>query len=77
MHAHFGHLGTRILLYYYYAQSLWPLATLAHSVCTACALGPAQTPPLPFPIASPIPPNMHWLAPVLRGPLRDVEPNLP
>ena len=48
----------------------------SYAVCTACAIGPAKTPPLPLPIASPIPPNMLRPSPVLRGPFLDMEPDL-
>ena len=73
MHAHFGDLQSRILLYYYCALSLWPLETLAHSVCTACIIGPAQTPPLPLPIASPTANDTLRPSPAFRRPLLDVE----
>ena len=61
---------------YYCTQSLCQLQALAHGIRTACVIGPAKSPPLPLPIASPIPPNMLRPSPVLRGPLLDVEPDL-
>ena len=47
MHAHFGDLQSRILLYYYCAQSLWPLASIATLYARHAQSVPLKHPPFP------------------------------